>query len=117
MARVSQLSVIYRSKSIAVTLIISAVFSLLVYFVLSYLLVTQRVTIPVSILMFTLLFGLTRYYSKSRIDDNSQIRIQNRNESRQNGSLSNILFLAIFFILILTYGLFSKKVSVFLCLV
>lgn len=101
-------------------LISSIVSSLFVYFVLSYLSVTQRVTIPVSFLMFTLIFGLTRYYStpynqndyacsgKSKLNNSSQKGISIRNENKENELPSIILFLTIFVIVIVTCALISK---------
>jgi hypothetical protein len=103
-------------------LISSVVFSLIVYSVLTLLLVSQGVTIPISILMFTLLYGLTRYYLISEGQKDSQIS----NESGQNGikskskideneAGSNILFLAIFVILVIICALISSEnLSVFI---
>ena len=94
----------------------SAVFSLIAYFVLSHLLVTERVTVPISILIFTLLFGLTRYYGTSHdhkhilpSGESSQNGIQNRKEAKENQAGSNMLFIVIFFALVLTCAFNSDE--------
>jgi hypothetical protein len=84
--------------------------SLFVYFLLSEILVTQTITIPVSILMFALILGLTRYYSKS---NSSKIEIGTRVSAPEtthrksqhtvqanNFTVSTMLFPVIFAILI-----------------
>src|SRR5438093_6554660 len=50
------------------SIISSIICGFFVYFVLSYLLVMPRITIPISVSVSILIFGLTRYYSASYSD-------------------------------------------------
>jgi len=91
----------------------SVLSALFVYSVLSYLLITPRITIPVSIITSILVFGLTKYYDSFRTDSNERQNekstIENshdndvpvRNVKNENWQLSSILFITIFAILIL----------------
>jgi len=93
----------------------SVLSALFVYSVLSYLLITPRITIPVSIITSILVFGLTRYYdsfrtltdSNERQNENSMIEnshdndVHVRNSKNENWQLSSVLFVTFFAILIL----------------
>src|SRR5688572_20229848 len=94
-----------------VPVISSIFFSLFVYSLLSYLLVAQRITIPVSIIIFTLILGLTKYYSKSYNEveylqsnisgpmENSDNPIDNpkiKGNQIRESQVSAILFIAVF---------------------
>jgi hypothetical protein len=56
------LSFSFRDSNL-ITAIIPIISSIFIYFILSYLLIPSKITIPLSIIMSTLIFGLTRYYS------------------------------------------------------
>jgi hypothetical protein len=110
----SRLSLRHLGLSDVLTVINSLVASLFVYFLLSYISVSQRVSVPVSIFIFTLILGLTRYYSKSN-RDNKQIenesstpRVTSANDIGSNDefkenyrTISTLLFSVIFAILII----------------
>jgi hypothetical protein len=110
----TQLSLTHQRLSDVLTVINSLVASLFVYFLLSYISVAQRVSVPVSIFMFTLILGLTRYYSKPYNDNNhienesSTPRVTSENDIGNNDeiqeiyrTISTLLFSVIFAILIL----------------
>jgi hypothetical protein len=94
------------------TIIGSSIAGLVVYSILSYLLVAARITIPAAVVISLLIFGLTKYYSTSYLDinktraDNPTLRddrhddIHVRDYEIENGSLSTILFVIIFVIMI-----------------
>jgi hypothetical protein len=109
----TKLSLTHPRLSDMLTVINSLVASLFVYLLLSYISVTQRVSVPVSIFMFTLILGLTRYYSKPYNDNNhienesstppvTEDDIGNNDEVQENyRTISTLLFSAIFAILII----------------
>jgi hypothetical protein len=98
-------------------MIIGSVFGgLFTYSILSYLLVSSKITIPLSIVFPILIFGLTKYYSRSDIDINklkgedltdskrqhNDITTRNvKNVKKETSKVSSILFVAIFAISIL----------------
>jgi len=95
-------------------MIIGSVFGgLFTYTILSYLLVSSKITIPLSIVFPILIFGLTKYYSRSDIDINklkgeylSHSKSQKndtptRNAKKETSNVPGILFVAIFAISIL----------------
>jgi hypothetical protein len=102
------------------TAIGSIVTGLVVYSMLSYLLVVPRITIPIAIVISLLTFGLTKYYSTLYVDTDRTQRgnltlrgdredyIQDRDHEKENGSLSTILFVTIFGIMIVISS-FSLK--------
>src|SRR4249920_2708484 len=61
--------------------IVWAIAGICVYSVLTYVLVTPRITIPISIIISTLIFGLTKYYTTSHVDVTD---IQDRNSARRD---------------------------------
>jgi hypothetical protein len=108
-------------KSDYLTTIIGSIFSgFFVYSVLSYLYVAPRITIPISIVMSMLIFGLTKFYSTSYIDtngtqdrnsifrDNHQNDMHARDHKKENGLLSTVIFVTIFTIAIVISA-FSYK--------
>jgi len=110
----TQLSLTHPRLSDMLTVINSLVASLFVYLLLSYISVTQGVSVPVSIFMFTLILGLTRYYSKPYNDNNhienesstprvtSENDIGNNDEVQENyRTISTLLFSAIFAVIII----------------
>jgi len=109
----SQLSLRHPRLSDVLTVINSLVASLFVYFLLSYISVSQRVSVPVSIFMFTLILGLTRYYSKhsgnKHIENESSTpRVTSKEYTGNNGEfqenyriISTLLFSVIFAILLI----------------
>ena len=91
-----------------------------VYFMLSYLFVNPRITIPISIILPILIFGLIRYYSTSQFDtklgqtdldsllkDNQRNDIQIEDRKKLNSAISSIFF-AIIFALLLVMIAFSN---------
>jgi hypothetical protein len=86
---------------------------LFVYIVLTYLLIAPRITIPTSIAIFSLIFGLTIYYSsiqshsnrRAQLDiavmDEQEYDIDAQDQHSRKENLSNILFVSIFGILII----------------
>jgi hypothetical protein len=110
----THLSITHPRLSDMLTVINSLVASLFVYLLLSYISVTQRVSVPVSIFMFTLMLGLTRYYSKAYNDKihienesstpgvSSEKDFGNNDEVQENyRTISTLLFSVIFAILII----------------
>jgi hypothetical protein len=57
------LSLYFHKYAVIISIISSICSGFFVYFVLSYLLVMPRITIPISVSVSILIFGLTRYYS------------------------------------------------------
>lgn len=112
---------LFQHKHYVITIIGSIIPALFVYSVLSYLFVAPRITIPVSIIISTLVFGLTRYYAASHVDikktqagyPSLRASQENGNHSRdhkkKNGPLSSILFVTIFIIVILISSLTLKQ--------
>jgi hypothetical protein len=110
----------FRNKQILITITGSLVAALFVYSLLSYLFIAPRITIPVSIIMSILIFGLTRYYDTLRtkgderengnsiLERNSQNDTHAGDHKNVNGQLASGIFIIIFAILILissvTYG-------------
>jgi hypothetical protein len=97
------------------TSLVSIIPGLFVYFILSYLFVVPRITVPISILLPILIFGLIRYYSTSKIyanthdadsnlNDNGLNDIQEQDRKRQNGAVASIFFAAIFAVLIVIFA-------------
>lgn len=82
----------------------------LVFAVLSYLYVAPRITIPLSVVISTLIFGLTKYYSRPDIDskdilkrnttsrNNHQNVIPIKYYGKETSNVSIILFVAIYII-------------------
>jgi hypothetical protein len=106
-----------------VTIISSISSGVFVYFVLSYLLISARITIPLSIIMSILIFGLTRYYSTS-YDLNHHIQYTRPNEigtsedgqsysdsDKENQPQYLIIFVALYSILLVTSTFISKPDS------
>ena len=82
-----------------------------VYSILSYLFVASRITVPISIIVSILIFGLTKYYSTSDLNanqtrkdltsiDNEQNDILTTERKRENRDLTSVTFVTIFLILI-----------------
>jgi len=66
----------------------SIIAGLVIYSVLSYLLIPQRIIIPISIIMSMLIFGLIEYYSRLHIDSNY---IEDLNTSLRNDQKNDVL--------------------------
>jgi hypothetical protein len=93
--------------------IVCAIAGICVYSVLTYVLVAPRITIPISIIISILIFGLTRYYTASHVDvtdtqdrnsarrDNPDDHIKRNEEKRKSVPISTSLFVIIFTMLIL----------------
>ena len=114
------MTTIYQYKQYLITIIGSVVPAFFVYSILSYLFIEPKITIPLSISISILIFGLTRYYDN--IDnqtiekrdgiyakDINQNDIQNRNHKNRRGSLSVFTFVTIFAILIFISSLSFKQ--------
>ena len=82
------------------------------YFYLSYLFIAPAVTVPLSIVLSTLVFGLTRYYSTSYTDNSDTLDVVSTLEFNQNIShsvfyekdnriQSTVVFVTIFVLLII----------------
>ena len=82
------------------------------YFYLSYLFIAPAITVPLSVVLSILVFGLTRYYSASYTDDNDTRDIVSTLKSHQNIShgvyhkkenriQSTVVFVTIFALLII----------------
>lgn len=96
-----------------VTSIVCAIAGICVYSVLTYVLVAPRITIPISIIISILIFGLTKYYTASHVDvtdtqdrnsarrDNPDDDIKSSEEKKKGVPISTSLFVIIFTILIL----------------
>ena len=93
---------------------------LFVYFVLSYLLVMPRITIPISVSMYTLIFGLTRYYSTSYSDrqhtesivPNSTLPSEDGRPNRDRDSINDpqpVIIFVILYGILLAISTFSSK--------
>jgi hypothetical protein len=90
------------------------------YIVLSYLLVPPRITFPISMFMSSLSFGLVRYYFisyKNNVDirygsndssDSSKNIDLDRNKIKGGLSISNIIFVFVFFASLVICSVFSK---------
>lgn len=76
------------NKAGVATIAVSLIGGLFVYAILSYLLVAQRISIPVAVAMFMLILGLTRYYSTS-YDDNYHTRSEDFDTSLKIKSYSD----------------------------
>jgi hypothetical protein len=99
-----------------------------VYSILSYLLVVPRITIPISIAMSTLIFGITNYYYlSSHVDTNrpkvvysvqinsQQNDIYSREHEKEDGNSARILFVTIFVIVILISSFtFNQNFHIFI---
>ena len=72
------------------TALVSSFAGVLIYSVLSYLYVEPRITIPISIVMSTMIFGLTKYYSTPDIDskDVQKTDFTPRNNQQNNSPMS-----------------------------
>ena len=94
-----------------------------VYSILSYLFVIPRISIPVSIIIPILIFGLVKYYSTSQFDtksdqtdshsilkDNQKNNIHIEDLKKPNGAITSIFF-AIIFALLLVMTAFSNPVD------
>jgi hypothetical protein len=88
---------------------ISIIAGFVIYSVLSYLLMPTRIIVPISIIMSMLIFGLCEYYCRPQIDQYyTEDRYSNsgngkyvgRTTQRQNGSLSFVIFVITFAIII-----------------
>jgi hypothetical protein len=107
------LTIQFKKYGYFTALIGSILSGLFVYIVLTYLLIAPKITIPTSIAIFGLIFGLTIYYSsipahsnrKAQLDialkDEQEYDIHAQDQHSRNENLSNILFVAIFGILII----------------
>jgi hypothetical protein len=103
-----------------------------VYSVLSYLFVSPKISISVSILTLLLVFGLTRYYDSSHSEsedrkikncvdsakennNEQQIQIDKSDFKNENLQLSNVLFIFIFgILLIISSFTFEQKFHIFI---
>ena len=105
-----------------ITAIIPIISSIFIYFILSYLLIPSKITIPLSIIMSTLIFGLTRYYSTPPSEHGSQSTTSNiiwdseNNKSIDDGNGNNesqysLVFVIIYGILLAVCALISKPDS------
>jgi hypothetical protein len=103
---------LYRNNQLLITIAGSVIAAFFVYSVLSYFFIGTRIAIPISIIMGVLIFGLTRYYNgilsdgkekqdpKSILSSNQRKDGQHSKSTKENGE-SDLLFVAIFVILIL----------------
>ncbi|OLB91162.1 MAG: hypothetical protein AUH25_03295 [Thaumarchaeota archaeon 13_1_40CM_38_12] len=66
-----------------------------IYIILSYLLVSHRITIPISIIISVLVFGLTKYYYDVERKNDS---VFDRKEKYQKSSVGKIVFVVIYVI-------------------
>ena len=111
----------YEKRDYLITISGSIFAGLFIYFILSYLLISDRITILISVAISILIFGLTRYYSLLPVDTtNSQSEfpssrnnkidpIDIRNHEQETLGLSGILFAIIFVILIIVCSLHYKQ--------
>ena len=94
------------------TMLVSIFSGLFVYFMLSYLLIADRVTIPTSFAISILIFGLIEYYSSLRNDSvkrppgspaliNSHLVTTNQMIKKQYENRLIILFVTIFVVLVI----------------
>jgi hypothetical protein len=94
------------------------------YFILSYLFVIPKITIPVSIILPILIFGLVRYYSTSQshtasghkdsiLKDNQKDDIHKQDRKIPNGAVASIFFATIFALLLIIFALSSSDFHVF----
>ena len=73
-----------------------------VYIILSYFLIPQKITIPISVIMSLLSFGLTRYYfiSYQKYLNDSNVRTLNidasRKQFKEEQSVPNVIFIFLF---------------------
>ena len=101
--------------------LVSILPGLLIYHILSYLFVIPRITIPISIIIPILIFGLIRYYSTSYFDIHTSNKdsILKRNQKsdldeydhkKTNSAVRSISFATIFALLVVTIA-FSRPVD------
>src|SRR5438093_213945 len=108
-------------------MLVSVFGGVVIYSVLSHVLVPHQITIPVAIIMSILIFGLTRYYSHSKLpyesnnsdqkpnsDYNSDVREGRQNQISSTLSLSKLILFAVIFATALFIDTLSKPdLSVF----
>lgn len=110
----------FEKRDYLVISIISGIAGMCVYSVLAYLFVSPRITIPISIIISVLIFGLTKYYTASYtvtgtedrnsvIKDNPDNDTKGGGEKKNNPRTSTILFIIIFTVLILIYTFTPKE--------
>lgn len=98
----------------------------MVYFILSYLQIPDRVTNSTSVAIIILISGLTKYYSSIEYDisethsghhllrDSQNKHIDSRKENVNNTGLSVIFFVSVFtFLLIISYTSSSQDIRIF----
>jgi len=105
------------------TVISSIICGIFVYFVLSYLLVSFKVTIVISTVMSILIFGLTRYYLRSYDDTGGLLKpvksdemassksINSHYHSSNKNQSSAVIFICIYVILLIICTFVSKPDS------
>lgn len=75
-----------------------------IYFVLSSLLVPLRITVPISIIISSIIFGLTTYYSTERVESDESANRKSGVYSNKS-SLSSIVFVIIYIFLVIFISL------------
>jgi hypothetical protein len=104
--------------------LVSIVPGFFVYFILSYLFVIPKITIPVSIILPILIFGLVRYYSTpqsytalgpqdSILKDNQKDDIHKQDREKPNGAVASIFFATVFSLLLIIFAFSSSDFHVF----
>ncbi len=104
--------------------LVSILPGLLIYHILSYLFVIPRITIPISIIIPILIFGLIRYYSSSHFDINTSNKdsilkgnqksdLDEHDHKKTISAARSISFAVIFALLVVTFA-FSKPEDVHL---
>src|SRR4030095_1135665 len=104
--------------------LVSILPGLLVYYILSSLFVIPRITIPISIVIPILIFGLIRYYSTSHFDSNTRNTdsilidyqksdIDEPDHKKTNSAVRSITFATVFGLLVVTFA-FSQPDDVHL---
>jgi hypothetical protein len=100
------------------TIIGSLIVGFFVYTILSYFYVAAKISIPLSITLPLLIFGLTNYYSKSRSNNNDgdfaiKGEVHSKDHNKKKGDLLRILFVILFGIVVLISAFASKNSEIF----
>ena len=104
--------------------LVSILPGLLIYYILSFLFVIPKITIPISIVIPILIFGLIRYYSTSYFDsstpnkdstlkDNQKSYIDEYDHKKTISAVRSITFATVFTLLVVTFA-FSQSDDVHL---
>jgi len=99
-----------RTRGFLLTLVGPILSGLFIYFVLSSLLTPLRMSVPLSILISVVIFGLCSYYSKDH--DGSQCK-NSRNQTSSDRSIMNFFFIAIYLLAIIFTFLSQGNPQVF----